>query len=293
MNRSAETGAAVEGSAKTRIEIPGMGALSTESGLVPLEACNDGRFRVGRDGVVSITATGDRKVEFIAFENHALAYVRSQMGYPAYYPVHPVRLEKPVKAVLMDLDGTSVRSEHFWSWIIQLSTASLLGDPGFELEEADLPFVQGHSVSEHLQYCIRKYCPDKTVEEARHHYFEHTRREMAAILEGRGRSDAFTPTPGLKEFLLELKAMKVKIGLVTSGLWRQPAWLWAASALTASAWAWPACCSRGSCSPISAWASTSTSSSSRGSSDSSFLSTPSASRWAPGLCRPCGARGCR
>ncbi len=223
MNRSAETGAAVEGSAKTRIEIPGMGALSTESGLVPLEACSDGRFRVGRDGVVSITATGDRKVEFIAFENHALAYVRSQMGYPAYYPVHPVRLEKPVKAVLMDLDGTSVRSEHFWSWIIQLSTASLLGDPGFELEEADLPFVQGHSVSEHLQYCIRKYCPDKTVEEARHHYFEHTRREMAAILEGRGRSDAFTPTPGLKEFLLELKAMKVKIGLVTSGLFEK-AW---------------------------------------------------------------------
>ena len=49
------------------------------------------------------------------------------MGYPAYYPVEPVKVEKPVKAVLMDLDGTSVRSESFWIWIIQLTTASLLG----------------------------------------------------------------------------------------------------------------------------------------------------------------------
>jgi beta-phosphoglucomutase len=205
------------------VEIPGLGAIPEESGFVALEACSDGRFRVGRDGVVSVTATGDRKVEFIAFRDHTLAYVKSQMGYPAYYPIHPTRLEKPVKAVLMDLDGTSVRSEHFWVWIIQLSTASLLGDPKFELEAEDLPYVQGHSVSEHLQYCIRKYCPEKTVEEARKYYFEHTRREMREILEGRGRADAFTPTPGLKEFLLELKGMGVKIGLVTSGLYEK-AW---------------------------------------------------------------------
>ncbi len=205
------------------VTIPGLGVMPSDSGFVSLEACSDGRFRVGTDGVVSITATRDRKVEFIAFESHSLAYVKSALGYPAYYPVHPVRIEKPVKAVLMDLDGTSVRSEEFWIWIIQLSTASLLGDPGFELEDADLPYVSGHSVSEHLQYCIKKYCPDKTVEEARTYYFEHTNREMQAILEGRGRKNAFTPSPGLKEFLFELKAMGVKIGLVTSGLYEK-AW---------------------------------------------------------------------
>ena len=186
-------------------------------------------FRVGKDGVVSITATGDRKVEFIAFEDHTLAYVKSAMGYPAYYPVHPVTLEKPTKAVLVDLDGTSVRSEGFWIWIIQLTTASLLGDPKFELEEEDLAHVSGYSVSEHLQYCIRKYCPDKTVEEARRHYFEHTEREMREILEGRGKKDAFRPSPGLKAFLLELKQMHVKIGLVTSGLYEK-AWPEIASA---------------------------------------------------------------
>ena len=42
-----------------------------------------------------------------------------------------------------------------------MTIASLLGKPGFELEEADLPFVSGHSVSEHLKYCTQKYCPAK------------------------------------------------------------------------------------------------------------------------------------
>ncbi len=203
------------------ITIPGLGVFPADLGLVPRAECSDGRFRTGQQGVRSIAATGDGKVEFIGFDGHSLAYVRSAMGYPAYYPVHPVRLEKPVKAVLMDLDGTSVHSEGFWVWIIQLTTASLVGNPAFELEDADLPYVSGHSVSEHLQYCIHKYCPDRGVDEARQFYFEHTHREMDAILNGGGRVDAFVPAPGLKDFLLALKAMGVKIGLVTSGLYEK------------------------------------------------------------------------
>jgi beta-phosphoglucomutase len=203
--------------------LPAIGPAPDGAGMTLLESTSDGAFHAGRDGVAAIVATGDGKVEFIGFETHTLAHVKSAMGYPAYYPVHPVRLDKPLRAVLMDLDGTSVRSEEFWMWIIELTTGSLLGDPKFQLEEADAPHVSGHSVSEHLQYCIRKYCPEKTVEDARAFYFEHTRREMAEILEGRGRPGAFTPTPGIKEFLLELKAMKVKIGLVTSGL-HEKAW---------------------------------------------------------------------
>jgi beta-phosphoglucomutase len=205
------------------VTIPGLGAIPKAAGFIPLDRCSDGNFSVGEDGVCSITATGDGKVEFIAFADHALAFVKSSMGYPAFYPVYPVALKRPVKAVLMDLDGTSVRSEEFWVWIIELSTASLLGDPHFALEASDLPYVSGHSVSEHLQYCIRKYCPEKTVEAARHFYFEHTHRELHAIVEGHGRENAFTPTPGLKDFLLELKARKIKIGLVTSGLYEK-AW---------------------------------------------------------------------
>jgi len=205
------------------VRIPHIGPISRASGFVALAATSDGAFTAGKDGVRSVTATGDRKVEFVALADHTLAYVRSAMGYPAYYPILPVRLAKPVKAVLMDLDGTSVRSEDFWIWIIQKATASLLGNPKFELEEADLPYVSGHSVSEHLQHCVRKYCPDRTVEEARRFYFEHTHREMEEILAGRGRKGAFQPTPGLKEFLLALKARGIRIGLVTSGLYEK-AW---------------------------------------------------------------------
>lgn len=123
----------------------------------------------------------------------------------------------------MDLDGTTVRSEHFWIWIIEKTIAGLLGDPHFKLEAADEPYVSGHSVSEHLQYGIRKYCPDKSVEAAREWYFKHTNHEMNEILEGRGKKGAFTPSPGIKEFLLELKAMGLKIALVTSGLYEK-AW---------------------------------------------------------------------
>ncbi len=205
----------------TLAAIPGLGEISSQSGFISLERCGDGKFEVGKEGVISITATGDKKVEFIAFADHALAYVKSAMNYPAYYPVHPVELKRPVKAVLMDLDGTTVRSEEFWIWIIEKTVASLLGNPGFELEESDLPYVSGHSVSEHLKYCIRKYCPEKSVEEARTFYFEHTHREMDEIMKGRGKKGAFTPSPGIKDFLYGLKEMNIKLGLVTSGLYEK------------------------------------------------------------------------
>ena len=166
------------------VNIPNMGEITTGSGFRLLAETSNGAFSVGQNGVRVIAATGDGKVEFIGFDDKSLAFVNSGMGYPAYYPVHPVDMKKPIKAVLMDLDGTSVRSEEFWIWIIEKTTASLLDNPKFQLEEADIPFVSGHSVSEHLTYCIRKYCPDKTVEEARDFYFQHTHFEMNEIMEG-------------------------------------------------------------------------------------------------------------
>ena len=205
------------------INLKKLGQLADPDDFVFLERTSDGRFRSGINSVQQIAATKDRSVEFVFIEDDVLCLVNSSMGYPAYYPVNPVQLKKPLKAVLMDLDGTSVHSEEFWIWIIQMTTASLLGDPGFELEETDIAFVSGHSVSEHLQHCINKYCPERTVEQARVFYFEHTHREMQAIIQGNGRKDAFSPTPGLKEFLHTLKDRKIKIGLVTSGLYEK-AW---------------------------------------------------------------------
>lgn len=191
--------------------------------FIALQKCSDGLFESNKNGVISVLSTADKKVEFIIFEDKCIAYVKSAMGYPAYYPIKPVKIEKPIKAVLMDLDGTSVRSEEFWIWIIQKSIASLLDKKDFQLEQADIPYVSGHSVSEHLKYCINKYCPDKSIEEARKYYFQHTHYEMNEIMQGRGKENAFTPTAGLKDFLYELKSLGIKIGLVTSGLYEK-AW---------------------------------------------------------------------
>ncbi len=205
------------------IRIPNLGEFNEGSGLFEIKKCSDGVFEKDVNGVKSIVSTGDKKVEFICFEDKTIAFVKSAIGYPAYYPVHKVKLERPVKAVLMDLDGTSVKSEEFWIWIIQKTVISLTGNKDFKFEEADLPHVSGHSVSEHLQYCINKYCPDKTLEVARNYYFEHTHYEMNEIMEGRGKKGAFTPSNGIKKFLLELKKHNIKIGLVTSGLYEK-AW---------------------------------------------------------------------
>lgn len=205
--------------------IPGIGTLAdnVKDDFIDLETGADGIYRVGHHGVCRILTPLDRKVEFICYEDRTLAWVKSAMGYPALYPLHDVHFEGPADAVLMDLDGTSVHSEEFWVWIIQETTARLLGNPRFELGEEDLPHVSGHSVGEHLQHCIDKYCPGKSLELAREYYYQITHHELREISEGRGRADAFTPTPGLKEFLLELKARKIRIGLVTSGLYEK-AW---------------------------------------------------------------------
>lgn len=186
--------------------------------LLPLPQTEDGWFVAGRDRTASVWTPRDRKVEFAVREDGVLCRVRSLSGYPAYYPLHEAALQPPARYVLMDLDGTSVRSEWFWMWIIEQTTAGLLGRPDFRLSEEDQPFVSGHSVSEHLQYCIDRYCPGRSLEEARALYFDITRREMREIMEGRGREGAFTPAPHLRGFLETLKRHGIRIGLVTSGL---------------------------------------------------------------------------
>jgi len=205
------------------IYYPGLGRLGEPLSLVEKTSGGSGLFHVGQEGVRTILASQDGRADFIVYDDKTLAYVYSQFGHSAIYPVREADLKKPVKAVLMDLDGTSVKSEHFWVWIIEQTTARLLQDPNFRLEESDLPHVMGHSVVEHLKYCISKYCPQKTVTEARSIYFSITKQELKAIENGDGKMDAFQPAVGLKEFLLELKLRKIKIGLVTSGL-REKAW---------------------------------------------------------------------
>jgi beta-phosphoglucomutase-like phosphatase (HAD superfamily) len=178
-------------------------------------------FAVGRDGVKRILTPDDKKIDIIEFDDKKLCYVKSGMGYPAIYPMHETHFEKKAEAILMDLDGTSVHSESFWMWVIEQTTARLMGKSDFSREKEDEPFISGHSVSEHLQYMIEKYYPEGSLELARKYYFEIVNHEMDEIMKGRGKQDAFTPAPHLKEFLTTVKKEGIKIGLVTSGLYEK------------------------------------------------------------------------
>jgi beta-phosphoglucomutase-like phosphatase (HAD superfamily) len=209
----------------TPIHIPGIGIVKEEyiNDFDEEFTGGDGLWQKGKDGVKKILVPHDRKCEFIVFETKTIVYVRSAMGQPAMYPLPPARFSPPAEAVLMDLDGTSVKSESFWIWAIEQTTARLLGNSNFRFHSSDMPFVSGHSVSEHLKYCINKYVPGASLEEARKYYFEIVREELAKLNKGAGRTEFFTPAPGLKEFLLTLKQHNIKIALVTSGLYEK-AW---------------------------------------------------------------------
>ena len=178
-------------------------------------------FEVGKDGVKKILTPDDKKIDIVEFDNKKLCYVKSGMGYPAIYPMYETHFEPKAEAILMDLDGTSVHSESFWMWVIEQTTARLLGNKNFKREAEDEPFISGHSVSEHLQYMIDKYAEGASLELARQYYFEIVNHEMDEILKGRGKQDAFTPAPNLKEFLTAVKKEGIKIGLVTSGLYEK------------------------------------------------------------------------
>lgn len=178
-------------------------------------------FELGKEGVKKILTPDDKKIDIIEFDDKTLCYVKSGMGYPAIYPMYETHFEPKAEAILMDLDGTSVHSEEFWMWVIEQTTARLLGKSDFTKEAEDEPFISGHSVSEHLQYMIDKYAKGASLEEARKYYFDIVNYEMDEIMKGRGKQDAFTPAPGLKEFLTTVKNEGIKIGLVTSGLYEK------------------------------------------------------------------------
>ena len=141
----------------------------------------------------------------------------NQCGVEATYPFVKPETKFPIKAVLMDLDGTTVTSEEFWMYLIE-KTIKQVSSPDFCLAEEDIPFVSGFSTIEHLEYCLNKYKIDCSVNKALEVYHQTARFELNEIMEGRGNADAFKPREGLKEFLFALKNAGIKIGLVTSGL---------------------------------------------------------------------------
>ena len=84
-------------------------------------------------------------INFIDKDDQVIVEI-NQCGVDAFYPLKNVQTNKKVKYVLMDLDGTTVKSEEFWMYLIECTTKEMLGDPNFHLVPEDAPFVSSASI---------------------------------------------------------------------------------------------------------------------------------------------------
>ena len=163
----------------------------------------------------TIWSAANNKLSMVEMDGKKFINVNSSLGYPAYYPYYESSFEPKAKAVLIDLDGTSVKSEKFWMIMLTEAMKELSGNSKFEFSESDLPHIMGYSVSDHLTYCIEKYGLGQEISEARDVYKRIAYEELDEITDGRGHIDAFKPAEGLDEFLIKLKENDIKIALVT------------------------------------------------------------------------------
>jgi len=175
-----------------------------------------------------ICCTKDRCAYFLRQAQEVLVYLPSQAGLPAYYAWHVAGLPEKIKAVLMDLDGSTVKSERFWISIIEEIARRCLHDDTFRFTDEDIPFVSGFSVSEHLSYIHRKYLAEIkniSLPLLRNMYVQIVKEKMQQLEKGRinDAENFFQPSEYLRDFLLELKRQQIKIGLVSSGV-HEKAW---------------------------------------------------------------------
>src|SRR5690554_2160741 len=105
-----------------------------------------------------IYQTVDNKAVFILQNGEAVVYLPTRVAVNVYYEYKKAEFPREIKGVLMDLDGTSVKSEEFWIGVIEEIARFFLGNKKFKFSAADRPYVSGFSVSEHLAYILEKYC---------------------------------------------------------------------------------------------------------------------------------------
>lgn len=104
-----------------------------------------GSDRGSEQGSTILLETKDGRVQFIGQGNERFALVKVPADFPVRYPLRETTFAKPAKAVLMDLDGTTVLSEHYWIDAIRVTVSRVLGDSSFRFSAADLPHVSGYS----------------------------------------------------------------------------------------------------------------------------------------------------
>lgn len=125
--------------------------------FININKSSDNLFSKEDKEIDSIFVTNDKKIEFVRFKNSTLLMgIKSSFRSNSYYNIHDLKLKK-VKNILMDMDGTTMLSEKFWVEMLRISVVKVTKDDNFKFSDSDFPYISGHSVTEHLSYCIDKY----------------------------------------------------------------------------------------------------------------------------------------
>jgi beta-phosphoglucomutase-like phosphatase (HAD superfamily) len=205
--------------------LPGFMERPDPADVIPLIDCfvpGRGLLTTGKNGIDFLGINKSEDAIFVVRGEYTEAVLNSKSQLYPGFPLCPAEIQKPVKGVLLDLDGTCVKSEALWIAVIEEVTNRMRESIGLEpvvFTGKDLPHVSGRTVPDHLTYCRDSYFPGGSVGEAQKIYTEVAEREMRLFAEGKGREDAFDPVPGLKNILTGFKEQGIKIGLVTSGLY--------------------------------------------------------------------------
>ena len=197
-----------------------------DGGLYALEACilpGRGRLSPGEHGVTFLAMNRTAEFFFTGRGHQMEVTINSRAGIFPTFPLPQAQMSKPIQGVLLDLDGTCIKSEAFWIRTILDTTNIARERCGIEpLEgflEKELPHISGRTVPEHLMYCIENYCPGFPLGALQEIYTRLAEEYIVKCNSGEDAFDAFEPAEGLKELLLALKEQGIKIALVTSGLY--------------------------------------------------------------------------
>jgi beta-phosphoglucomutase len=164
-----------------------------------------------------IYVTKDNKVIIYKEDNILLAKINNPNSM-CIYPFMTAIIKKPIKAVMMDMDGSSTDTEKLVLIAQRKMMAEALCMDAFEFKAKDMQHIMGDSTSNHINYLIREYklSPDKARDYEKT-YYRHYHQSLYDIKEGKIQG-LVQPMPHLKEFLLYLKENNIKVGLVTSSL---------------------------------------------------------------------------
>lgn len=128
--------------------------------------------------------------------------------------------DSPVRAILLDLDGTTVRTEPIWNSLVELAVREVLGRDDFVFAPDDIPRISGFSVEANIRYALQCYGPtsdDALVAKA----VAVQRSLLWEFLTAVERGDAsaverIDPMPGVAAWLRHLQEAAIPVALVSA-----------------------------------------------------------------------------